>query len=159
MNRFFSQPKKFLGFTLVEMLIVVAIIGILAAIALPSYQAYIEKTDLADAKKEIINIKQNLESDRLLHPKNYTTSIHYTTKLTNEINNIPNERISKIYRVSQFVEVTDGKIFKIYLQAIPVKTGYKYGIWVDNGGNAFRCPKASLQSQTSATKPSSCESL
>jgi len=49
------------GFTLIELMIVVAIIGILAAIALPQYQTYIAKSQVSRAMGEAGALKTAVE--------------------------------------------------------------------------------------------------
>lgn len=49
------------GFSLIELMITVAIVGILASIALPSYTRYVAKARRADARTQLVQVAQFMQ--------------------------------------------------------------------------------------------------
>lgn len=54
--------SKQTGFTLIELMIIIAIIGILAAVAIPSYQSYTKKAKFAEVVLAAATVKTNIDS-------------------------------------------------------------------------------------------------
>jgi len=53
------------GFTLLELMIVMMIIGVLAAIAIPSYQAYVDRSNRVAAQQFMLDTANRAEAFRL----------------------------------------------------------------------------------------------
>jgi len=57
-----TSKNKAMGFTLIELMITVAIIGIISSIAVPSYMTYVKKSKRTEAQTELLRIAQLQES-------------------------------------------------------------------------------------------------
>jgi type IV pilus assembly protein PilE len=96
------------GFTLIEMIITVAIIGILATVAFPIYQEYIQTTRRTTAMSDLLELNQWME-------RRYSNSFDYTTAGTLPFNQSP-QNGTAFYNISFSGSVTRNSFT---LQAVP----------------------------------------
>jgi len=104
------------GFTLVELIIVVAIISILASIAIPAYNGYVETSKRSDAQASLMALAIAQEKYRASNPT-------YTTVIT-DLNGVSSASESGYYTLA--VTAASGATFT----ATATPDG-----WTDSNGN------------------------
>lgn len=66
--------KKQIGFTLIELMIVTAVIAILAAVAFPTYDKHVQKTRRAQAQQVLLEIS-NRQEQYIIDARQYTATL------------------------------------------------------------------------------------
>src|SRR3989339_1948160 len=95
-----SWPLRLNAFSLVELMIVVAILGILAAIAMPVFQGHIQKAKESAAKDNLRILRNAIEVYAAQHndvPPGYTNNTLSQGVSTSELNSqLENGYLSKV---------------------------------------------------------------
>ena len=95
------------GFTLIELMIVVAIVGILSAIAYPSYQEYVRRGHRAEARAGLLQAAQWME-----RAATATGTYPLTAQFPANLKTVPNDRYD-ISLESPIQGSTNGTTFRL----------------------------------------------
>lgn len=66
--------RSVVGFSLIELMIAVAIVGILAAVAYPSYTSFVISSNRSEGQRELLHLA-NLQEEVFIDRRSYTTDM------------------------------------------------------------------------------------
>ena len=117
------------GFTLIELMIVISIIGILATLAVPSYQSSLIKARETVLRQDLFTMRELLDHHRADHGK-YPTSLEGLV-VAGYLRAIPKDPFTSSSTTWQeIIEPTEGGIFDVYSGSDLVgTTGTAYNQW------------------------------
>ena len=87
------------GFTILELMIVVAVIGILSAIAYPSYQSYLRRSNRSDAEQYMMKM-QTRQQQLMLEQRAYASAPNALNILASGWNCTATSCSSTLYTIS-----------------------------------------------------------
>lgn len=142
------------GFSIIELIVVICILGIIATIGIPSYVKIKQKSDLADASTLLVTLNQNIAQLKYRMMKGNVSK----DNITSEISKIINKNVQKNFDVD-FRCAKENSCLEYYIYAKPnSNSSIKKGIWLSSRENTtYICSSdVDLETLTDASKNKNC---
>ncbi|MBA5764251.1 prepilin-type N-terminal cleavage/methylation domain-containing protein [Vibrio sp. 404] len=148
-----NQTKKLQrGFTLIELMIVVAIIGILAVFSVPAYQDYTKKATLAEFPTLAAGVKLSVDICAHEHASDNAT---FKTNCITSAGNVPSASINNVDVVAKIISSAVAVEAKASADKGPIKSGESYILTATYSANGVTW-KASCKDDGGNSQSSYC---